>query len=109
MVLIHECGYPTEKNLRMTSKLYTHHTLQSVIDHSARKRVPKFKCVDAETLSGRLYVIDPTPENGGIFWKTKKTESGREDDRTNYVQFEIIQVKDRKTYWPGEFLSTAIG
>jgi len=70
------------------------------LDPTSRTRKPVFKCIPAETINGRIYAIDPTPDNGGVFWKDRARQTG------GAIQFDIIKVKDRKTYWPMAFLNT---
>jgi hypothetical protein len=98
MVLIHECGNIEEKQKEKETLLYSHYKLQGTVDLSTRQRTPVFKCIHPETISGRIYVIDPTPGNGGTFWKE------REPNSRDPLQFHIIKIKDRKSHWPNAFL-----
>jgi Plavaka transposase len=101
MVLVHECG---ELDQTRDSMLYTHYTLRSVINHTEKKRLPVFKCFSAQTLAGRVYVIDTTAKIGGVFWKGQNGLYNR--GSPCYEDFDIIRVKDRKLTWPDAFLST---
>ena len=102
MVLIHECNNISQANLVKESLLYSHYTLRGTIDSSRNQKLPILKCVSVESINGRIYCIDPTPDKGGIFF--------REKDRNNkYGEFDIIKVKDRKTHWPQSFLSPRPG
>jgi hypothetical protein len=65
-------------------------------------KTPILKCVSLESLNGRIYCIDPTPDKGGIFFREK-------DSNNKYGEFDIIKVKDRKTHWPQAFLLPRTG
>ena len=104
LVLVQESEWQSEEQMKKERLLYSHYTLNGEQKRSpsgGRRMVAKFKCVLPTTLTGRAYCIDPIPENGGVFWKEPPP------NKTTPIRFEIIKVKDRKSLWPRQFLSSA--
>jgi hypothetical protein len=100
IVLIHEA----EAELDSNSILYSKYKLQGALDPLSNRQTTKpiFKCVYPESINGRVYAIDTTPQIGGIFWKPRIGVTGKPGKPP--PPFHIIKIKDRQSVWPQEFL-----
>jgi hypothetical protein len=105
LCLVHECNYQSAQQVAGERPLYSHYTLKGVLSQvdGRQMRLPIFKCLHPQSFAGRVYVIDPQPDNGNVFYKEPKGSS------RHPVNFDIIKVKDRKSLWPKAFLESGSG
>ena len=100
LVLIHESKERSRAELDQESMLFSHYTLGSRRDRNGKQTitVPILRCIYPHAIQGRVYVVDPLPGNGGIFWKVGDIERNKPPP-----PFSIIKVKDRQSVWPIAF------
>jgi hypothetical protein len=109
MVLVQESQFQTPSEKEKGSLLYSHYTLYSQerpnrgasrrTEQQLHGRKAKLVCVLASTLNGRIFVVDPHPTTGDVFFKPVVGDEGP-------PPFSIIRVKDRQSVWPQMFLNS---
>lgn len=92
MALVQEVEYQTQRDTSRESQLFHHWTLQSIYNRTTGKRDSVFEAIPVESLSDRIYAIDPKPLGGF--------------SRTEAVDFDILVVKYVKEQWPASFLES---
>ena len=92
MALVQEVEFQTPKESSRESQLYKHWTLRSRENRTSRRRDAVLNAIPVESLSDRIYAIDPKPVGGF--------------SRTEAVDFEILVVKYVREQWPASFLES---
>jgi hypothetical protein len=103
VALVQQSQWQTPAEKAKESQLYSHYTLESLLEQRGTRRVAKLHCVLASSLNSRLFAIDPTP--AGDVPNTEVFTKLRTCDRGVPPPFSIIRVKDRKAHWPSSFLN----
>jgi hypothetical protein len=92
MALVQEVEFQTPEENSRESQLFNHWTLKSKENRTNRRRDAVFAAISVESLSDRIYAIDPKPVGGF--------------SRKEAVDFEILVVKYVKEQWPMSFLES---
>ena len=92
MALTQEVDFQTRKETTRESQLFTHWTFKSKENRLNRRREAVLEAISVESLSDRIYVVDPKPVGG---FSRKKAED-----------FNILVVKYGKRQWPMSFLES---
>jgi hypothetical protein len=90
MALVQEVEFQTLKEISGESQLFHHWTLKSKDNQNNHRSEAVFAVVPCESLSDRIYVLDPKPV--GSFSRAESSD------------FEILLVKYVKEQWPDSFL-----
>jgi hypothetical protein len=93
MALVQEVEFQTQAEMSRESQLFDHWTLTSKENRMNQRREAVFVLMDVDSLSDRIYVVDPKPVGGF--------------SRESAADFEILMVKYVKEEWPTSFLNSA--
>jgi hypothetical protein len=93
MALVQEVQFQTQGETARESQLFKHWTLISKDNRANHRRDAVFVVMDVESLSDRIYVVDPKPVGGF--------------SREVAADFNILVVKYVKEEWPTSFLDSA--
>jgi hypothetical protein len=92
MALVQEVEFQTQKETSRESQLYHHWTLKSKENRNNRRRDAVLNAIPVESLSDRVYAIDPKPVKG-----FSREEAG---------DFDMLLVKYVREEWPASFLAS---
>jgi hypothetical protein len=92
MALVQEVEFQSPTETARESQLFRHWTLKSKDNRSDRRRDAVFEAIPVESLSDRIYALDPKPLGGF--------------SRKDSCDFEILVVKYVKEQWPTSFLDS---
>jgi hypothetical protein len=92
MALVQEVDFQTGRQQRRESQLFHHWTLRSKTNRMTKKSDALFTAIPLESLTDRIYVIDPCPIGGFT--------------RTDAGEFDVLVVKFAREQWPLSFLKS---